>query len=41
MSTNRLVCPHSQEFVAKNLIRQSCMRKPLEDLLLPTILGVW
>ncbi|XP_069657338.1 glycerol-3-phosphate acyltransferase 2, mitochondrial-like isoform X1 [Haliaeetus albicilla] len=29
-----------QEFVAKNLVRQSCTGKPLEELLLPTILGV-
>ncbi|CAM9758197.1 unnamed protein product [Bubo scandiacus] len=28
-----------QEFAAKNLVRQSCPGKPLEELLLPTILG--
>ncbi|KAM7080756.1 LOW QUALITY PROTEIN: glycerol-3-phosphate acyltransferase 2, mitochondrial-like [Ciconia maguari] len=28
-----------QEFAAKNLVRQSCEGKPLEELLLPTILG--
>ncbi|KFQ73908.1 hypothetical protein N335_05241, partial [Phaethon lepturus] len=28
-----------QEFAAKNLVRQSCRGKPLEELLLPTILG--
>ncbi|XP_076220250.1 glycerol-3-phosphate acyltransferase 2, mitochondrial-like, partial [Aptenodytes patagonicus] len=28
-----------QEFAAKNLVRQSCKEKPLEELLLPTILG--
>ncbi|XP_050766052.1 glycerol-3-phosphate acyltransferase 2, mitochondrial [Gymnogyps californianus] len=29
-----------QEFAAKNLVKQSCTGKPLEELLLPTILGV-
>ncbi|KAM9252495.1 LOW QUALITY PROTEIN: glycerol-3-phosphate acyltransferase 2, mitochondrial-like [Cariama cristata] len=29
-----------QEFAAKNLVRQSCVAKPLEEVLLPTILGM-